>query len=104
MKHGIAKLGMHVIRGEFAQKLFGRQVQERRIGIRRMRKDCHVEWEEAAAFHMSAVAGLPLAEDRVEPIDLSRGDSPVNRIGDAIRELGYTERMRWHGAFPGYGG
>ena len=52
---------------------------------------------------MDAVAGLPLAEDGVEPVDLSRGDSGIERIGDAVGELRDAERMRRHGAFPAGG-
>ena len=36
---------------------------------------------------MDAVAGLPLAEDGVEPIDLAGGDARIERFGDAVGEL-----------------
>ena len=63
----------------------------------------HVEGKQAAAFDMDAVAGLPLAEDRIEPVDLAGGDTGVERFGDAVGELGNAERMRRHGAFPAGG-
>jgi hypothetical protein len=42
---------------------------------------------------MDAVTGAPLAEDDIEPVDLSRGDTSIERFGDAVGKLGYTEHM-----------
>ena len=58
VERGVAKLRVQVIRGELAQKRLRRQVQERRVGIRRTGKLRHVEGKQAAALHMGALARL----------------------------------------------
>ena len=50
VERGVAKLRVQIIRGELAQKRLRRQVQERRVGIRRTGKLRHVEGKQAAAF------------------------------------------------------
>ena len=67
-------------------KRLRRQVQERRVGIRRMGKLRHVEGKQAAAVHMDAVARMPFAENRIELINLPRRDSGVECFGNAVGE------------------
>ena len=43
---------------------------------------------------MDAMAMLPLAEDGIEAVDFSRGDTGKERFGDSIDKLGNAERMR----------
>jgi len=97
VERGVAELGVQVIRRELAQQRVGRQVHERRAAVDRAEKCRHVERQQAAAFDVDAAAGLPLAEHRVEPVDLAGGDPGKQRFGDLVRELGEAERMRRHG-------
>ena len=100
MERGLAKLRVHVIGRKLDQQRFRRQVQYRRVGVRRTGKAGQVEREQSAAFDLDGMSGLPLAEDGVETIDGSPGEAGIERFGDPVGKSGNAERMRRHRAVP----